>query len=53
LSSTATIESTAPIEPAVIGYPNLKGVAIERVAYKARNMDPAVAKLTEFFGKHL
>lgn len=31
-------EPAAVIEPAVIGYPNAKGVTIERVTYAARNM---------------
>lgn len=29
-------------EPAVIGYPNLKGVTIERVTYPARNLGTAI-----------
>ena len=29
-------------EPAVIGYPNRKGVTIERVTYPARNMGTAI-----------
>ena len=31
-------QSTAPKEPAVIGYADRKGVTIERVSYRARNM---------------
>ena len=34
--------STAVKEPAVIGYPNQKGVAIERVTYSARNTGTAI-----------
>jgi fermentation-respiration switch protein FrsA (DUF1100 family) len=37
-AATASPESTAPKEPAVIGYPNKKGVTIERVTYPARNI---------------
>ncbi len=34
----------APVKaPAVIGYPNTKGVAIERVTYPARNIGTAIA----------
>ena len=35
--STASAHSAAVKEPAVIGYPNEKGVTIERVTYPARN----------------
>lgn len=38
MTSTASAQSNAVREPAVIGYPNEKGVTIERVTYKARNM---------------
>lgn len=37
-ASTVSAESTAVKEPAVIGYPNRKGVTIERVSYPARNI---------------
>jgi hypothetical protein len=36
--ATASAQSTAVKEPAVIGYPNKKGVTIERASYPARNM---------------
>ena len=35
--STPSADSAAVKEPAVIGYPNQKGVTIERVTYPARN----------------
>lgn len=38
MTSSASAQSTAPKEPAVIGYPNEKGITIERVTYPARNM---------------
>jgi len=38
MSRTASAQSVAVKEPAVIGYPNKKGVTIERVTYPARNM---------------
>src|SRR6266566_7054675 len=38
MTSSASAQSTAAKEPAVIGYRNEKGVTIERVTYKARNM---------------
>lgn len=37
-AGTASAQSTALEEPAVIGYPNQKGVTIERVTYPARNI---------------
>jgi uncharacterized protein len=40
--SAARPGSTAAKEPAVIGYPNRKGVTIERVTYKARNMGTTI-----------
>ena len=44
-------------QPAVVGYPNKKGLQIERVSYPARNtgtmVTPAVAKLKKFFDKAL
>ena len=36
--ATSSTQSTTAKEPAVIGYPNKKGVTIERVTYPARNM---------------
>jgi len=39
----AAYAAPAPVkEPAVIGYPNKKGVIIERVTYPARNMGSAI-----------
>jgi uncharacterized protein len=38
MTSAASPQPSAVKEPAVIGYPNTKGVTIERVTYKARNM---------------
>ncbi|MEK1933067.1 MAG: alpha/beta hydrolase [Pararhizobium sp.] len=38
IPASATMQSTAIKEPAVIGYLNEKGVTIERVVYPARNM---------------
>jgi uncharacterized protein len=38
----AAAASTAAKEPAVIGYPNQKGVTIERVTYPARNIGTAI-----------
>ena len=56
-------QSHAVKQPAVVGYPNEKGVTIERVTYPARNSGtaivgnlfkpPEVAKLTAFFSQHL
>jgi fermentation-respiration switch protein FrsA (DUF1100 family) len=40
--TAASAQSTAVKEPAVIGYPNEKGVTIERVTYKARNMGTTI-----------
>src|SRR6266545_921429 len=40
--STAMAQSTTAKEPAVVGYPNHKGVTIERVSYPARNMGTAI-----------
>jgi fermentation-respiration switch protein FrsA (DUF1100 family) len=37
-TATASATPTAVKEPAVVGYPNRKGVTIERVTYTARNM---------------
>jgi fermentation-respiration switch protein FrsA (DUF1100 family) len=38
-SGNATAQTPGPVkQPAVIGYPNEKGVSIERVSYRARNM---------------
>lgn len=46
MSTAAAAPSSTVKEPAVIGYPNRKGVAIERVAYPARNIGtPIVANL--------
>ena len=42
MPGTASTQSTAVKEPAVIGYPNKKGVTIERVAYPARNTGTAI-----------
>ena len=36
-AGTPSAQSVAVKEPAVIGYPNQKGVTIERVTYPARN----------------
>jgi uncharacterized protein len=41
-AGTASAPSTAVKEPAVIGYPNQKGVTIERVTYPARNTGTAI-----------
>ncbi len=38
----ASAQSGAVKEPAVIGYPNEKGIAIERVTYSARNMGTSI-----------
>jgi fermentation-respiration switch protein FrsA (DUF1100 family) len=38
----APAQSAAVKEPAVIGYPNKKGVAIERITYPARNMGTTI-----------
>lgn len=40
--ATVSAQSTAVKEPAVIGYPNTKGVTIERVTYPARNIGTAI-----------
>lgn len=40
--NSARAESTAVKQPAVIGYPNEKGVTIERVTYPARNMGTTI-----------
>lgn len=37
MASTTFVQSTAVREPAVIGYPDHKGVTIERVSYSARS----------------
>jgi fermentation-respiration switch protein FrsA (DUF1100 family) len=42
MSNRASAQSAAVKEPAVIGYPNEKGVAIERVTYPARNMGTTI-----------
>jgi dipeptidyl aminopeptidase/acylaminoacyl peptidase len=39
----AYAQSSAVKQPAVIGYPNNKGVTIERVTYPARNMGTTIA----------
>ena len=39
----ASASSSAVKEPAVIGYPNPKGVTIERVSYPARNLGTQIA----------
>ena len=39
---TPSAQSTAVKEPAVIGYPNQKGVTIERVTYPARNIGTTI-----------
>jgi fermentation-respiration switch protein FrsA (DUF1100 family) len=41
-AGTAAVQSTAPREPAVIGYPSRKGVTIERVTYPARNIGTSI-----------
>jgi uncharacterized protein len=41
-AGTTPAQSTAVKEPAVIGYPNQKGVTIERVTYPARNTGTAI-----------
>jgi fermentation-respiration switch protein FrsA (DUF1100 family) len=38
----ASAPSAAPKEPAVIGYPNEKGVTIDRVTYPARNLGTTI-----------
>jgi fermentation-respiration switch protein FrsA (DUF1100 family) len=46
ISTAAAAPSSTVKEPPVIGYPNRKGVAIERVTYPARNIGtPIVANL--------
>jgi len=42
MPGTASAPSTPVKEPAVIGYPNQKGVTIERVIYPARNTGTAI-----------
>lgn len=42
MPGTVPASSTAVKEPAVIGYPNQKGVTIERVTYPARNTGTAI-----------
>jgi fermentation-respiration switch protein FrsA (DUF1100 family) len=42
VASTTSAASAAVKEPAVIGYPNKKGVTIERVTYPARNMGTTI-----------
>jgi dienelactone hydrolase/pimeloyl-ACP methyl ester carboxylesterase len=41
-TTTETADPTAVKQPAVIGYPNLKGVTIERVTFPARNMGTTI-----------
>jgi fermentation-respiration switch protein FrsA (DUF1100 family) len=41
-ASTPSAQSAPVKEPAVIGYPNQKGVTIERVTYPARNIGTAI-----------
>ena len=41
-AGTASAQSGAVKEPAVIGYPNPKGVTIERVTYSARNIGTSI-----------
>lgn len=42
-SARATPRDTSAVkEPAVIGYPNKKGLTIERVTYPARNMGTTI-----------
>ena len=41
-ASKASAASAVVKEPAVIGYPNRKGVTIERVTYRARNMGTTI-----------
>lgn len=41
-ASTTSAGSAAVKEPAVIGYPNKKGVTFERVTYPARNMGTTI-----------
>jgi uncharacterized protein len=40
--TAANARPTAAKEPAVIGYPNRRGVTIERVTYKARNLGTTI-----------
>ena len=42
MPGTASASSSAVKEPAVIGYPNRKGVTIERVTYPARNIGTSI-----------
>jgi uncharacterized protein len=42
-ASAQTKDSGPAKEPIVIGYPNKKGIQIERVTYPARNMDTKIA----------
>ncbi len=39
---TGSAQASAVKEPAVIGYPNTKGLTIERVTYPARNMGTTI-----------
>lgn len=41
-AGTPLTQSAAVKEPAVIGYPNRRGVTIERVTYPARNIGTAI-----------
>ncbi len=42
--ASAQTRTVGPVnEPAVIGYPNKKGVLIERISYQARNMGTSIA----------
>jgi fermentation-respiration switch protein FrsA (DUF1100 family) len=41
-STNSTIQAGAVTMPAVIGYPNAKGVSIERVTYPARNLGTSI-----------
>jgi len=44
-NSSAQSTTAGPAkEPAVIGYPNKKGVTIERVSYKARNLGTDIVR---------
>ena len=42
LPAKASAESSSVKEPAVIGYPDRKGVTVERVTYPARNMGTTI-----------
>ncbi|HSB90824.1 MAG TPA: hypothetical protein VLD63_12455 [Anaerolineales bacterium] len=41
-AGTPSAQSATVREPAVIGYPNRKGVTIERVTYPARNIGATI-----------